>query len=263
MTSFDPGFSIKPDFDTMNFIYGEDTFGPVTEKRYLDDIRGSLSDPNADGPALVYSVAMDVGKKKHLRDLREKNLLYGAMIYAGGRIGYEPVRSQGHIHAVSASCGCSTPEVYEIWSGEAIIYMQERAEKDAGQAYAIHARPGDVVIVPEGWAHCTINASNGGKMTFGAWCVRDYGFDYTGIRAHGGIAFFPYYASSNELSWKRNETYSDAVLHHISAPDYSALGLVKGVPIYTQYENNPDLFRFVADPSLYPEKTGKYVPKGV
>lgn len=35
--------------------------------------------------------------------------------------------ARGHIHKVSPFSNWSTPEVYEIWSGEAIIYMQEYA----------------------------------------------------------------------------------------------------------------------------------------
>lgn len=51
-------------------------------------------------------------------------LLYGAVTYAAGRLGDEPVRSQGHIHTISPHSGWSTTEAYEIWSGKAIIYMQ-------------------------------------------------------------------------------------------------------------------------------------------
>ena len=28
-------------------------------------------------------------------------------------------------------------------------------------------------------------------MTFGAWCDREYGFEYAEVRARGGLAFFP------------------------------------------------------------------------
>ena len=28
-------------------------------------------------------------------------------------------------------------------------------------------------------------------MSFGAWCDRQYGFDYRGVRAHRGLAWFP------------------------------------------------------------------------
>ena len=167
------GMNLSVDLNKMEFIYDAATTGPLTEKRRLDDIRASLSDPNAEGPSIVYAVAMDVAKKKHMQDLIDRNLLYGAMIFEKGVIGEEPVRSQGHIHAVSASCNASTCEVYEIWAGEAYIYMQEYAGDDPGRCFAVHARTKDVVIVPPGWAHCTINADPSRAMLFGAWCVRD------------------------------------------------------------------------------------------
>lgn len=245
---FDPGFDIAADYDTMRFRYGKGVFGPETEKRRLEDIRGSLSDPKAQGPEIVYSVAMDVGKEQDRADLLRRNLLYGAMIYARGMVGIEPVRSQGHVHSVSLSCGSSTPEVYEIWSGEAIIFMQERVEDDPGQCCAVYAGEGDVVIVPEGWAHCTVNADPAREMTFGAWCVRDYGFDYVGVRKHHGVAFFPQ-IQEGRLEWAANPTYANAELRKMKAPDYSAIGLRQGVPIYRQYEENRDLFNFVVNPA--------------
>ena len=134
------GMNLSVDLDKMEFIYDVATTGPLTEKRRLDDIRASLSDPNAEGPSIVYAVAMDVAKKKHMQDLIDRNLLYGAMIFEKGVIGEEPVRSQGHIHAVSVSCNASTCEVYEIWAGEAYIYMQEYAGDDPGRCFAVHAR---------------------------------------------------------------------------------------------------------------------------
>ena len=125
---FNPGFDIIPTVNPMGFKYGADVFGPQVENRYLRDIRGSLSDPQCDGPEIVYSIAMDVGKCKHREMLERMHLLYGVVTYAAGRLGKEPIRSQGHIHWVSKYSGWSTPEVYEIWTGEAIIYMQEYAK---------------------------------------------------------------------------------------------------------------------------------------
>ena len=81
------GMNLSVDLDKMEFIYDVATTGPLTEKRRLDDIRASLSDPNAEGPSIVYAVAMDVAKKKHMQDLIDRNLLYGAMIFEKGVIG--------------------------------------------------------------------------------------------------------------------------------------------------------------------------------
>ena len=168
---FNPGFDIIPTVNPMGFKYGADVFGPQVENRYLRDIRGSLSDPQCDGPEIVYSIAMDVGKCKHREMLERMHLLYGVVTYAAGRLGKEPIRSQGHIHWVSKYSGWSTPEVYEIWTGEAIIYMQEYAEDNPGRCFAVYAKAGDVVIVPPYWAHATISANPDKPLTFGACAI--------------------------------------------------------------------------------------------
>ena len=153
-----PGFDIRPTEQPMGFAYGPGVFGPEVELRALNAIRKSLRDPDCEGPDPVYSIAMDVGRSCDREALLKRNLLYGAVTYAGGRRGREPVRSQGHVHAVSPSCGLSTPEVYEIWAGTAVIYMQEHDGDDPGRCFAVEALPGQVVIVPPGWAHATISA---------------------------------------------------------------------------------------------------------
>ena len=167
---FYPGFDISPQQEPFGFCYGKGVFGPEAEIRRLDDIRASLEDPGCAGPEAVYSISMDVGMEEDREEIEKRNLLYGAVTYAAGTLGREPVRSQGHIHAVSISCGSSTPEVYEIWDGRAIIYMQESGEDDPGACYAIYAGPGDVVIVPPYWVHATVNGGANRPMTFGAWC---------------------------------------------------------------------------------------------
>lgn len=256
---YNTGFDITPNALTMEFTYGEGIFGCTTEKRKLDDIRVSLSNPDVEGPDVVYAVAMDVGKQEHKDDLMKRNLLYGAMIFANGLVGNEPVRSQGHVHAVSASCGCSTPEVYEIWTGEAYIYMQKFDGDKPGKCYVVYAKAGDVVIVPPGWAHSTINANTSTPMTFGAWCVRDYGFDYKGVREHHGLAYFPI-VEKEVIRFVKNEAYDDSELEILEAREYPEFGLKKGVPIYTQYEKQPDLFTFVSNPDIKKDIWKHYKP---
>ena len=247
---FDPGFAIHMEEETLTFSYGDGAFGPICEKRHLNDIRSSLADADADGPDVLYSIAMDVGMEKDREAIVQCNLLYGAVAYAKGRIGKEPVRSQGHIHAISPSCNASTCEVYEIWSGEAYIYMQQYGGDDAGNCYAVHAKAGDVVIVPPGWVHATVNANIHENMSFGAWCVRDYGFAYQEVREHNGIAFFPLADEAGNITWEMNPSYSQGNLTICEAKEYPQFGIEKGKPIYTQFQENPDKFLFVAHPEI-------------
>ncbi len=174
-------------------------FGPIAEMRRLDDIRPSLRDPHCDGPDPVYGITMDVGREEHREDLRQRMLLLGAVVFAGGRLGEEPVRSQGHIHRKAPHSGWSPPELFEIWEGSAIIYAQETADDHPGRCFAISAGVGDQVVVPPGWAHCVINADPSRRMVFAAWCDREYGFDYRGVRAHRGLAWFPLLPQEREL----------------------------------------------------------------
>ncbi len=138
---FDPQLGVRSTSD-LQFEYGPGVFGPAPEFRHLDDIRRSLRDPNCTGPDPVYSIAMDVGRAEHGHELAQRMLLVGVVAYAAGRLGDEPVRSQGHIHAVAPHCGWSTPELFEIWEGRAIIYAQERATDDPGQLLRGSCRAG-------------------------------------------------------------------------------------------------------------------------
>lgn len=248
--AFNPGFELSVSENPLGFLYGEKVFGPEPEIRRLDDIRASLADPQSKGPAELYAIVMDVGLEDDREEIVKRNLLFGAVTYAAGTIGREPVRSQGHIHAVSASCGSSTPEVYEIWDGEAVIYIQQSGSDNPGKCYAVHAHPGDVVIVPPGCVHATINADVSHSMTFGAWCVRDYGFDYRDVRRHGGIAFFPY-VEEGALKWEKNPAYTGGELISKRARSWEDFSLEAGVPIYTQFQKDKDRFSFVPDPMRY------------
>ena len=162
---FDPGFDITPLSVDEGFRLGADCFDKGTEFRKLDSVRKSLRDPNCDGPENVYAIMMDVGRKTDLPAMQQRMLLYGVVTYAAGQLGDEPIRSQGHIHKVSAHCGWSTPEVYEIWTGKAVIYMQESGQDDPGRCFAVKAGAGDVVIVPPSWGHCVVSAADGGGQT--------------------------------------------------------------------------------------------------
>lgn len=261
MESFNSGLNIIPKTGPLGFQYGEDCFGPKVENRKLDDIRKSLLDYNCDGPEIVYSIAMNVGKKIHMNQLKNQHLLFGVVTYSKGRLGKEPIRSQGHIHKRSIyGQNWSTPEVYQIWSGKAVIYMQEYANDNPGKCFAVFAEPGDIVIVPPLWAHATISADSNAPLTFGAWCDFDYGFEYDMVRAHNGLAWFPLVEDNGNLSWLHNENYKRNDLIIKRPNDYLEFGIKQGQSIYTQYEDNFELFEFVPKPFIKNDLWESFIP---
>jgi glucose-6-phosphate isomerase len=245
---FDSGLDIQRRHGSLDFEYGNGVFGPPAEMRRLDDIRPSLRDPHCAGPDPVYGIAMDVGRAKDLAELQRRFLLFGVVAYASGHLGEEPVRSQGHIHAIAAHCGWSTPELFEVWQGRAVIYAQEFADDNPGGCIAVEAGPGDQIVVPPNWAHCVINASATEPMVFGALCDRQYGFVYDGVRAHGGLAWFPL-LRNGRIQWEANPRYSDSTLEVRGPRPYPELGLDAAVPIYRQFEANPERVQWVSEPA--------------
>ncbi len=244
----------------MGFGFGPGVYGPEPEYRSLDSIRKSLAEPSCDGPDPVYAIAMDVGKFEHRQELEKRGLLFGVVTYAAGRLGREPVRSQGHVHRVSAHSGWPPPEIYEIWTGQAVIYMQESASDDPGCCFAVTAGPGDVVVVPPGWAHATLSNALETPLTFGAWCDRDYGFEYEQVRAHGGLAWFALWDDDGRMAWRRNPRYLPRELNLGLPRDYRELGLEKGTPIYVQFEKHPATVQWVSEPGLVAKEWRGFSP---
>jgi glucose-6-phosphate isomerase len=250
LAGFDPRLGVRADRDKLTFTYDSGVFGPEPEVRRLDDIRRSLRNPECDGPDPVYSIVMDVGREEHRSELARRMLLFGIVAYASGRLGEEPVRSQGHTHAIAPHCGWSTPELFEIWEGRAIVYQQEFAADNPGRCIAVSAGPGEQVVVPPRWAHCVINGDPQRRMVFGAWCDRQYGFAYDQVRTHHGLAWFPVLDGDGKIQWESNPHYQLSKLSPRSSRAYPELGLNPDLPIYEQFTRNPEAVQWVSEPSV-------------
>ena len=248
--SFDPGLGVVPVIEPLGFHYSPGAFGPTPELRALSAIRPSLQDPSCSGPDPVYAIVMDIGCGDVRVALERKMLLFGAVVYAAGTLGREPVRSQGHVHHVSLHSGWSPPEVYEIWRGAAYVYMQEHVADDPGRCYAILANPGDIVVVPPAWAHAAISANPAEAMALGALCDREYSFDYDAIRQRRGLAWYPVVAAHGNIDWIPNPRYGPSDLKVRPPRDYPDLGFIRGKSLYEQALQDLDRFSWVSKPNL-------------
>jgi glucose-6-phosphate isomerase len=257
---FDAGIGVVPVREPLGFRYEPGAFGPQSERRSLDAIRPSLRDPTCAGPDPVYAIVMDVGREDIRAELERRMLLFGAVIYASGKLGQEPVRSQGHVHRISSHSGWSPPEVYEIWEGAAYIYMQERVADDPGCCYAVIAKPGDIVVVPPAWAHGAISADPSDFMALGALCDREYGFDYEGIRKRQGFAWYPIVTPKGEINWVPNPNYQRTKLDVRPPRHYAELGFVRGRSLYEQAVRDLDRFAWVSRPARRAEVWEHFEP---
>jgi glucose-6-phosphate isomerase len=258
--ALDPALDVSLSESSLSFRYGPGVSGPDPEYRTLDAIRGSLLDPQCSGPDPVYGIAMDVARTKDMNDLKQRMLLYGIVAYAAGRLGQEPARSQGHVHAIAAHSGWSPPEIFQILQGQAIVYAQQSTDDDPGRCVAVTAGPNEKIVVPPGSAHCVINADPSQRMVFAAWCDRQYGFIYDGVRKHGGLAWFPVLDDRNRIHWRPNPTYRPSELTCHAARSYPELELDPNLSLYEQFLQKPDSLMYVSEPSRKADVWKDFLP---
>lgn len=258
--TFDPGIGVIPEREPLGFRYQPGAFGPQPEMRSLDAIRHSLRDPACDGPDPVYAIVMDIGREPIRAELHRRMLLFGAVTYAVGKLGQEPVRSQGHVHRVSSHSGWSPPEVYEVWDGLAYIYMQERAADEPGRCYAVLAKPGDIVVVPPRWAHAAMSADPSHVMAIGALCDREYSFDYEAVRKRKGLAWYPITTADGSIDWEPNPHYPKTSLDVRRPRNYAEFGFVRDTSLYAQAAGDIDRFAWVSKPALCNELWKNFEP---
>lgn len=257
---FQPMLDISFNDEDMTIAFHKQTqCSQNTEHRTLDSIRSSLLDPMCTGPKIVYGINMDVYLSHNKEDLKTRNQLYGVVLYNKGTLGKEAIRSQGHLHAISPFSGTRTGEVYQILHGEAYICMQKENPDNSIDFYAIFAKLGDIVVVHHDWIHATVNADPKKPLVFGAWCCRDYAFEYKYVKEKKGLAYYPICANNN-IKWLKNNNYDNTKIIISQPPSYKEFGLVQGECIYQQYANNNNLFEFVTQPSKHQESWNNFIP---
>lgn len=257
---FDPCIGVIPVHQPLGFRYEPAAFGPNPEMRSLHAIRPSLRNPDCSGPDPVYAIVMDVGRADVRRQLQQRMLLFGAVIYASGQLGEEPVRSQGHVHHVSSHSGWSPPEIYEIWEGSAYVYMQEFVVDNPGRCYAILAKPGDKVVVPPAWAHAAISADTSDFMALGALCDREYSFDYDAVRKRKGLAWYPTVTRDGKTEWVPNPRYEKTILEVRPPREYREFGFAQEKSLYEQAVRDLDRFAWVSKPVMCEEVWKHFEP---
>jgi len=103
------------------------------------------------------------------------HLNLGTTILYPGKIGEEFYMTKGHFHAKEASS-----EVYLGLRGEGLIVLQSRT----GNSEYLGMSKGDVIYVPPGWGHRTVNVG-AEKLSFFFVYHADAGHDYESVQRQG------------------------------------------------------------------------------
>lgn len=161
--------------------------------RNLDDVRMVLADQE------FAKTAENVELYKMYRKLEIKNgLRYDVTVIPPRMFGNEFVKTKGHIHAGFYG------EVYMVLEGEGIYFAQLGDENEIKDVFAVHGKKGDVIIIPAGYGHVTINPSSDPLKTANWIAENDQG-DFSMFEKNQGACY--YYLAPG--TWVKNEHYKN------------------------------------------------------
>lgn len=127
--------------------------------------------------------------KKDAHSMKEHGLRYDITVIPPRMLGCEFVKTAGHYHPFVPGTKVTYPEIYEVLGGEANYILQKPDDDGIEDVILIKASEGDKVIIPPGYGHLTVNASNK-ELKMANWVARDFDSIYPPIKEKGGGAYF-------------------------------------------------------------------------
>lgn len=185
----------------MEYQFGEFLFR--AEIRRASDLKPVLACPDKlKGDFDAYYMFRDIYESEEdKRKILDARLRYDFTIIPPAEIGGESVKTYGHYHPTN-SAGLTYPEIYQVLEGKAIFVIQRREGEKLVDCIAIEAEKGDLIIVPPGCGHVTINPTKKVLLTSN-WVSRDFNSIYDPYTRLRGAC---YYYIDHE--WVKNGNYT-------------------------------------------------------
>ena len=125
----------------------------------------------------------------------ENGLRYDVTVIPPQMFGNEFVKTKGHIHTGFYG------EVYMVLEGEGIYFAQLGDENNIEDVFAVHGKKGDVIIIPAGYGHVTINPSPKPLKTAN-WIAENDKGNFSMFEKNQGACY--YYTTEG---WIKNKHY--------------------------------------------------------
>ncbi len=129
-----------------------------TEARLASDLMPVLRQGADVDPALVaYLMYRGVHLPPDGPSFCRAGIRYDITVLAGAWPGPEPVKTLGHFHSQVPGSSVTYPELYQVISGWGLYIIQ----REGVEVVLVEARSGDLVWVPPGSGHVTVNPGPG------------------------------------------------------------------------------------------------------
>ena len=217
---------------------------PRPSVRTIGEMRSVLADPSCDCADPLYFMYRDLTKSDaDRRWLRENRLRYDITVIPARDVCGEWVKTKGHYHP-SNPAGTGYPEIYEVVEGLAHYLLQSRSLDDV---VLVTARAGDLVIIPPGYGHISINPSPDQTLVMANIVSTAFESEYGEYVTHHGAAYYEMCSGS----LKKNPHYPlvPPVRHLTAGSGRGELRVIEG-PLYSLVGNR-DALAFLNNPEDY------------
>jgi glucose-6-phosphate isomerase len=223
---------------------------PGPSVRTAEDLRAVLADPGCTCTGPVYYMYRDVARSGKDRSwLTRQQIRFDITVIPPREICGEFIKTKGHFHPDNPS-GTGYPEIYEVLAGEAHYLIQNQ---DCSDVVMIMARTGEIVVVPPGYGHVTINPAGTTVLQMANIVSSRFSSHYQRYEAQRGAAYFemvkegfvqnPAYANHPPLRIVKAKRV-DGVRNTITAPLYELIETRAPVLKFLNFpEKNESLFR--------------------
>lgn len=227
--------------------FTEDIVYQEPDIRYLEDAIKVLYDkPDHFDNCPIYYIYRGICREEHLPLFEEANLRYDLTVILPGQIGREYFKTIGHFHPVKPNSNETYTEYYEVLGGEALFLLQKNNRSgEPDQVMVVAAQKGDLVFIPPGFGHVTINP--GEKPLVTANLVSSHLTpDYQPFAEKQGAAYYYISTESDKGDFVKNENYVQSVgLELVCAPNLEQPIDIGPKNLYKAFIDNPKQFNIL------------------
>ncbi|MDP3882464.1 MAG: glucose-6-phosphate isomerase family protein [Candidatus Staskawiczbacteria bacterium] len=161
--------------------------------RHLNELKGLLYDTEWEKTA-----PDDIELYYMYRILKEEDgLRYDITIIPPKMFGSEFVKTKGHIHAGFYG------EIYAVLEGEGFYLYQKGDGEKIEDVCVVKAKKGDIIAVPAGYGHVTINPGNS-DLKMANWVKKEDKGNFSPFeKLHGACYYY------TKQGWIKNENYKN------------------------------------------------------
>jgi len=218
---------------------------PEPSVRDAGELAGVLADPQCPCTGPVYYMYRDVARTPADREwLHGQKIRFDITVIPPRDLCGEWMKTKGHYHPESPS-GTGYPEIYEVLEGEAHYLIQTR---DCADVVMIAAETGDIVVVPPGYGHVTINPSRTAVLQMANLVSSAFGSDYLPYEHLRGAVFY----EMTTGAFVKNPLYPQKPRLRIVRAGHIA-GVTDTVtdPLYDLVEQQAPVLRVLNNPERY------------